>query len=234
MMLPGAVGGNARVASKARRVVLSCALAALGAAGCADTGPRVETATIGGAKVDPEPAYPEPESAWPKLHSSRFHMSVPVPDGRGWVVDDHSRPELVATHAPTHSRLVVFLENEPSLVNRQRCEARARELGLVPGGTLRTVEDAVTIGPDAYDTRVWVALEPSKNEGGPITGHLFAFGAYVRRCMIVHLTSVVGSGRDEAVLSQRLALARVRLLQGITFDNFQDVPREQEAPARAR
>lgn len=197
-------------------------------AGCGEASPRVEAATVGGGANEPVLPFPEAESAWGTLHSLRFHVRVPIPDPSSWTMDDHSRAELLATERSTHTKLVVSLEPQPMLVNRDRCEARARELGLVPATSLRTVEDVVTVGPEAYDTRVWVALEASKSEREPIIGHLFAFGAYVKRCLFVHLTSEVPSGRDETVLSQRLALARVRMLGGLTMDNFQDVPREKE------
>jgi hypothetical protein len=217
-----------------RRPLFAAAILVLGV-GCAESQPRPETvATIGDTKNEPALPFPEPESSWPKVHSVRFHASLPLPEAREWVVDDQSRAELVATHAATRSRVVLFFETEPALMNRHRCEARARELGMVPNGALHTVEDSVTVGPEAYDTRVWVALEPSKTERGPITGHVFAFGAYVRKCLYMHFTSEIPSGQDEAILSQRLALARVRILQGITLDNMQGIPREKETPARRR
>jgi hypothetical protein len=204
-------------------------------AGCAEAPPKIEAATIGANGGEAAMPYPEAESAWGKLHSLRFHLQIPVPDPTGWKIDDRSRAELAASQASTKSRLVVSLETEPSLMNRQRCEARARELGLVPDA-LRTVEDTVTIGPEAYDTRVLVAIEAPKSaknaENEPITGHVFAFGAYVRRCLFVHLATEIPAGRDESILSQRLALARVRLVGGITMDNFQEVPREKEEPGR--
>jgi hypothetical protein len=214
-------------AARAALLVFAVALSA-----CAETQPRPLGATIGARGNEPVLPFPEAEAAWGKLHSLRFHLSVPVPDPASWRADDRSRGELVALEASTKSRLVVAIEPQSSLMNRQRCEARARELGLVPAATLRTVEDTVTVGPEAYDTRVWVALETSKSENGPIVGHLFAFGAYVRKCLFVHVTSEVPSGRDESVLSQRLALARVRMVGGITMDNFQEVPREKEGEGR--
>ena len=210
---------------------LLIALGALTLLACGDAPPRVETAKPAPPGETALP-YPEPESAWAKLHSLRFHAGIPVPDPAHWTMDDKSRNELVAVDPSTRSKLVVLFEPQSTLMNRQRCEARARELGLVPTATLRTVEDAVTVGPEAFDTRVWVAIQAAKGESDPIVGHVLAFGAYVKRCLFVHWTTEVQSGRDESVLSQRLALARVRAVGGITLDNFQDVPREKETPGR--
>jgi hypothetical protein len=42
----------------------------------------------------------------------------------------------------------------------------------------------------------------------------------------LHLTTAVPSERDEETLSQRLAVARVRMLGGIRVDELEAVPRE--------
>jgi len=106
---------------------------------------------------------------------------------------------------------------EDDLVNRQKCEERARALGWVASPTLTTVEDQVTIGPEAYDSRVWVALDAAK-PGGELEGHVFLFGAFIRRCLLVHVSTRVASAKDEDVLSERLALARARIVRGLTID----------------
>jgi hypothetical protein len=46
----------------------------------------------------------------------------------------------------------------------------------------------------------------------------------------VHLATEVGSEEDEATLSQRLALVRVRTLGGIKIDPLGAVPRVEERP----
>jgi hypothetical protein len=199
----------------------------LGVAACG--GPaHVESATgAGQAQEVPASGFSDDDSGWAKFHSKRFFLSIPLPDGKAWKIDDHSKRELVALHPPTRSTLVFSTSTEGELMNRAKCEERARANGLVPAGDLRTVDDEVTVGPEAYDTRVWVALEPGKTEAAAIVGHLFAFGAYVRRCLFFHLTSEVASAKDESVLSSRLATARVRMLGAITVDELDAVPREK-------
>jgi hypothetical protein len=142
---------------------------------------------------------------------------VPLPDAHAWAIDDHSRPQLVATHAGTHSRLEILASAEPNLMNRQRCEERAREMGLVPKGELPTVEDAPSLGPDAYDSRVWVALAtPRPSE--PLAGHVFLFGAFIRRCLFVHFSTEVTSAADEPILAARLAAAKTRIIGKLALD----------------
>jgi hypothetical protein len=163
------------------------------------------------------PRYPSDDASWGRYHSKRFLLSFPLPDGHAWRIDDHSRPSLFALHEATSSRVYVLTTQEDELVNRQKCEARARELGWVTSKTLTTVEDQTTIGPEAYDSRIWVALDAAK-PGGELEGHVYLFGAFIRRCLLVHVSTKVPSAKDEEVLSERLALARARIVRGLTLD----------------
>jgi hypothetical protein len=156
-------------------------------------------------------------------------MTIPLPSPRAWKIDDHSRAEMVAKEASTESKLEVYLEDERTLVNHDMCEERARALGLVPAAPLKTIEDAVIVGPEAYDTRVRVGIEAG-GSGQRLVGHVLAFGAYVRKCLLVHLATEVGSEEDEQTLSQRLALVRVRTLGGIKIDPLGVIPPVTERP----
>ncbi len=206
----------------ARAATLS--VLALAVMACGPAAPPAESASTGGAEP-PSAPFPESASDWTPVHSGRFGMNIPLPHARGWVLDDHSRAELVAVDRATQSSVVVLRELEPDLVNHTMCEARARKLGLVPERATRTIEDVVTTGPEAFDTRVRVALDARGGANGPLVGHVFAFGAYVRKCLFVLFTTSVASERDEATLSQRLAVARVKLVAGITIDELDTVPR---------
>ena len=170
-----------------------------------------------GAAASAAPRYPADDASWGRYHSKRFLLSFPLPDGKAWRIDDHSRPSLFALHEATSSRLSLQATQEDDLMNRQKCEARARALGWVPSTTLTTVEDETTIGPEAYDARIWVALDAAK-PGGELEGHVYFFGAFIRRCLLVHVSTKVPSARDEDVLSERLALARARIVRGLTID----------------
>jgi hypothetical protein len=164
------------------------------------------------------PEYASEDAAWGKFHSKRFGLTVPLPEGKAWKIDDHRSPELVAVHAPTGSRVSILATQESDLMNRQRCEERAKNLGWLPrSSSLTTVDDQVQIGPDAYDSRVWVALDPGK-PGGGVDGHVFLFGASLRRCLLVHLTTTVPSAKDEDVLASRLAIGSTRIVKAITID----------------
>ncbi len=176
------------------------------------------------------PEYANDDASWGRFHSKRFQLSVPLPEGKSWKVDDHSKPDLVAVHQATSSRLAITATQEEELMNRERCETRAKNLGWVPA-RLTTVDEQVVTGPEAYDSRIWVALDAGK-PGGGVEGHVFLFGAFLRRCLLVHLTTAVPSAKDEEVLAARLALATSRIVKAITLDPLRttdsaEVPRDK-------
>lgn len=189
----------------------------IGVAACGEPPAATPARAPEAAVVPVAQRYPTEDAAWGRYHSKRFQLSFPLPDGKAWRIDDHSRPSLFALHEATSSRVWVQATQEDELVNRQKCEARARELGWVTSTKLTTVEDETTIGPEAYDSRIWVALDAAK-PGGAIEGHVYLFGAFIRRCLLVHVSTTVPSAKDEDVLSERLALARARIVRGLTID----------------
>src|SRR5262245_42562151 len=78
------------------------------------------TAACGPAAQPPPPPPPTPTAAPAaerasdletgkvgEFHSKRFQITLPLPDGRAWKIDDHSGTWLVATHAASSSELAV-------------------------------------------------------------------------------------------------------------------------------
>lgn len=171
-------------------------------------------------------AFPDDPRPLPHFHSKRLALDLPLPDGRAWRIDDHSQPELVATHAPTESTVTVATFRADTLVGRDQCEALARDRHLVPRGDLHTVESSVEITQGDYDTRVWVALEPGSGPGSPLVGHVMAFGGFLRKCYAFDFSTRVDSPQDGDVLSARLAFARARILGGLRLETATDIPRE--------
>lgn len=180
------------------------------------------------------PEYSDIERSWGKFHSKRYAVTVSLPDGKAWKIDDHKAPELVAVHPPTQSRLSLIATEEVTLMNRQRCEERARRTRFfdLKETTLTTVEDEVHVGPEAYDSRVWVSIDASKADGS-VEGHIFLFGAFLRRCLLIHLATSVPSAKDEQVLASRLAIASTRVVKGVALDplrttiDAQPIPRDR-------
>lgn len=194
---------------------------------------------VAGTTPPRPPSYTTEAAAWGKFHSKRFNVTANLPDGKAWKIDDHKEPDMVALHDATMSRFTVRATNEEGLMNRQRCEARARALGIVPDKAdklFTTVHDDVWIGPEAYDSRVWVAIEAGQ-PGGGMTGHVFLFGSFIRRCLFVHLSTTIPTGNQEEVLATRLAVAEEKIVKAITLDaprTSEDatLPKEKPPPLR--
>jgi hypothetical protein len=162
----------------------------------------------------------------PRYHSKRLALSLPLPDGAAWRIDDHSRPELVAMHALTQSKIVVAVMHTDGLVGRSQCEGLARELKLVPSADLSTLEDEVTITQSTFDTHIRVALEPGPTADRPLVGHVMAFGGFLRKCFVFDFSTVVDGASRSATLSSRLAFARARILGGLELDPFATMSRD--------
>jgi hypothetical protein len=189
----------------------------------------------------PPPAAPPapqsfPEDARPlaRYHSKRLALTVPLPDGHTWRIDDHSRPELLLRHEPTRSTLVVAVIRADELVGRDQCEKLALERHLVPRvETQQTVEEQVSITQGTYDTRVRVTLAPGTTADKPIAGHVTAFGGFLRKCFVFDFATEVDRAKDADVLSSRLAFARARILGGLALDPFAAVARDTPGSERA-
>jgi hypothetical protein len=182
-------------------------------------------------------AFPEGPAPLARYHSKRLALSVPLPNGREWRIDDHSGPELVLRHEPTRSTIVVAILYADELVGRSQCEKLALEHRLLPRGDLQTLEDEVTVTQRTYDTRIRVALAPGARPESPIVGHVVAFGGFLRKCFVFDFATQVDGASGEAVLSSRLAFARARILGGLELDPFaaaaKDELRDRTPPERA-
>jgi hypothetical protein len=210
-------------------VLLASSLVSLSLTACAPPGGAPVATTPAAPPTPSAAAFSDDARPLPRYRSRRLALSLPLPDGAAWRIDDHSRPELVATHAATHSRIVVavFVANE--LVGRTQCEELARARKLVPGddpSTLHTVADEVTMTQGMFDTRVEVALMPGSGPDGAVAGHVLAFGGFLRKCYVFVYSTEVDGAADEAVLSARLAFVRARVFGGLELEAFDAIARD--------
>jgi hypothetical protein len=172
-------------------------------------------------------SFPDDARPLPHYHSARLALSLPLPDGHAWQIDDHSSAELVATHAATRSRVVLATFRADALVGRSQCEALAHDRRLVPlVADLQTLEDVSGITQETFDTRTVVAVVPGAGPDQPLVGHVMAFGGFLRKCFVFDFSTEVDGAADEPILSARLAYARARILGGLVLDPFAAVQRE--------
>jgi hypothetical protein len=175
------------------------------------------------------PAFTDDAKPLLRYRSHRLALTLPLPDGRAWRIDDHSQPELVATHAATHSRVEVAVVRGDSLVGRTQCEALAHDLKLVPDeAALRVVDSEIAYTQGTFDTRVVVALAPGAGPDRPLGGYVMAFGGFLRKCYVFVYATEVGGAADEPALSARLAFARARILGGLELQAFDVIPRQSQ------
>ncbi len=133
-----------------------------------------------GAPVAVVPAVPESVplaavSAGPKglgdgqageFVSARFGLKLALPDGKSWRIDDHGGNWLIATHAGAASELVVRTWREEAVMNRGRCEERARLWRKIPERESADIVEkrSVNVPPD-FDTVVEVGVIATTLQG---------------------------------------------------------------------
>jgi hypothetical protein len=143
---------------------------------------------------------------WGEFRSARFELRLPLPDGRAWRIDDRSTPWLSATHAATASALLVRRWHEDELMNREKCELRARNFRPLPAREGSDLMETRPVDvPAGFDTRVEVRFVPAA-AGQTLKGFAIAFGGWAHNCFaFVFTTSASGPGAEE-VIGDRLAL----------------------------
>lgn len=158
------------------------------------------------------------EDRWGEFPSKRFGLRLPLPDGHAWRIDDHTGRFLLATQASTGSELAVRLWREDEVVNRQRCEAKARVLRTLPDRMGAELVDRRAVAvPAEFDTIVETFVVPAKAQGAPITAFALAFGGLERRCFAyVFTTSAVGAGAEQAI-GDRLGVMVRGSLERLSF-----------------
>jgi hypothetical protein len=161
----------------------------------------------------------------PRYRSRRLALSLPLPDGPAWVIDDHSRAELVAKHAATRSTVVVAVLRTTENVGRDQCEELAAKKNLLASGPRSVIEDEVTMTQTNFDT--------VSGPGSPLVGHVTAVGGFLHKCFVFDFSTRVDRASDEDALSARLAFARTRILGGLELDSFAQVPAQAPSAGMA-
>jgi hypothetical protein len=169
------------------------AIAALGACivlstvGCAATNPATKEAAPPAKTPDERAASIFEGSKWGRFHSARFELSLNLPDGAAWAIDDHRGEWLSATHGLTHSRLRARSWTEGELMTRASCYARARgwDATLPEIDDVSVIDDRLRILSSQLDTRVVVGVLPAQGPQDGVAGFVVAVGASIRRCLVI-------------------------------------------------
>jgi len=173
----------------------------------------------------PTPSAPAPLASfqgtrWGTFHSKRFELTLGLPDGSAWKIDDHRSPWLRAVHAPTRSKLAVRSWNEEQNVTRQACYTRAREWDpeLPDLETSPLIEDQTRTLLKNQDARVAVGVT-SRGAPTPVTGgFVVAIVASIRRCLLMAFQTEADGPTAQDEVADRLALVSERLLPSLKLD----------------
>lgn len=176
------------------------------------------SAILGGCEGGAPPAVPSgpkeevrafETKEWGEIYGRTLQLHVPIPEPRKWQMAERGM-ELAGVHTASHSKLVVTFWEERDLQNRSTCRAGAERDGLLVKRPMTVLEEHVVALPDAYDTRFWVAVEGGRQDGR-VAGHVYATGAFLKKCFLFHFESSVPSEAHADILGGRLAAAQIML-----------------------
>jgi hypothetical protein len=197
------------------------------------------------AKPRTQPVSPKAEAPavlkdgdWGRFRSQRQGLSIPLPEGKTWRIDDHSDRWLDARHPATATRLRARTWIEPKPVNRDHCEAEARRLApdLPVVDEHGAIDDHVSselFAPD-FSSHVIVGVNDADPKSGALEGYVLVFGAAARRCVVLSFTTQVNGPKGSAVLGERLELGTRIAENTIYVSRMPDGPFEPIATPAAR
>jgi hypothetical protein len=201
------------------RVAFAAGLAAVVVA-CAGAEPMPAAAVEARVPASNETPASFQGTKWGTFHSRRFEMSLGLPDGSAWKIDDHRSPWLRATHDATRSALLVRSWSEGDNVTRKGCYARARE--WEPGLPDLDAEPLIDDRPRPLfgdrDARVAVGV---RVRGGaePVTGgFVVAIAGDIRRCVLVAFQTEAKGASAQDEVADRLVIVTDRLLPSMRLD----------------
>jgi hypothetical protein len=209
-----------------RPTSLALALAPL-VAGCPPAAPPLPPPPpVAAAPAEP-PSFAS--GTWGVFRSARFELSVPLPEGKAWRIDDHAGPWLSAVHAASSSTLVVRSWTEDGRVTRRRCEERARLWRDLPDpARAEAVQERSLDAPAGFDTFVSVGVLAGKPDT-PLAGFALAFGGRAHRCFAWAYTTTASGPAAAGVVGERLATMVERSLGKVVLES-ELAPRVREEP----
>jgi hypothetical protein len=183
--------------------VAALGLACIGviAAACSPTAPPPRAPALR-ASASAATSIDLVDARWGRFVSKRFDLSMQLPDGHEWRIDDHKTNWMVAIHPGSSSVLRARIWREPSIVGRAACEQRARDwtrdIPVVQDSRVVDRHPAPELPEPGYDTEVVTGVVRAQAASGSADGYVIAFGASMKRCFaVVFTTSARGVDASE-------------------------------------
>ena len=148
--------------------------------------------------------------------SKRFGVDLPLPtELEPWKIDDSKGPWLSASQG-SHSTVLLRLWRSENRMNRDKCEAQAREMRALPSREDSELLEVFSAdAPPGFDTQAEVRLATATD--GRLFGFTLAFGGLGRRCFAyVFVTSDKSVAKDR-VVGDRLAIMLERSFRKLRF-----------------
>jgi hypothetical protein len=157
-------------------------------------------------------------------------LELLLPDADGWRRDRHEPRSWVATHAATHSRLVVRAWRAQAIAPVAACERQMRlwrpDLPVLPAeARLETRELRL---PDDTRAELWSGVSEPDPASGTLTGYAQLVASDGRQCWYLGYTTSA-NGRDRA----RIIGARLGTMTRVAFERLRrrDIGARVSAPS---
>jgi hypothetical protein len=215
------------------RVALLVGFISVGCQASASPAPAVPDPAVPAAATSARPADGAAGASfdgtrWGTFHSKRFELSLALPDGAAWRIDDHGSHWLKAEHPPSHSTLWLRVWGEDQVTTRKDCYARARDwnpkLPDLEGAEL--IDDRVRRLWGPYDARVAAGMRPSDRSSPRDRGFVVAVVGELRRCMVVVYETEASGQVAPMAIADRLAFVSDRVLPQVQLDPSLAPPRQ--------
>jgi hypothetical protein len=147
---------------------------------------------------------------WGRFESHRHGLSVPLPEGVTWKIDDRSSPWLDALHVSTQTRVRARSWNEAKPMSPRLCEERARQFdpGLPVIADSAVLEDQsghLLFAPD-FSSRFTVGLGQVSQNSDELEGYVLGFGAAGKKCVAMVVIAKTTGPKASVSIAEHLAL----------------------------
>ena len=172
---------------------------------------------------------------WAKFTSKRFALTIGLPEGTLWKIDDHPGEWLRATH-PAGALLRAKVWTTTHITTRDRCEEQVRawlpDLPTPEGQEVIDDRELTDFPARGFKTRLLVGLAPA-TVATPVSGLALAIGVSERKCVAMVFTTSASGPTAPIDLAARLAIG-ARILGGSVLNDMPTPEREPfDRPASA-
>jgi hypothetical protein len=166
------------------------------------------------------------DRGWGSIPSTRFSVTVSLPERKDWQIEAVREAWWTARHAPSSSELAVKTWPTARLSRREDCQ---KQIALWrPGAPNPEAEPASVVdrraleAPAGFHTELVVGVRRVPGSTGEIEGYALAVGHTIGKCYAALFTTRAAGGNAEATVAERLALFGDGVLPRIQRTGIED------------